>query len=157
MTKLAAPLIVAAHVAHLPTLDGWTADDAAGRPAVRVFEGGVPTREDVRRWVTVGYLSGADGPAVHLEPAHTQGQNREAGSVTCELAVAAPDIATARTAAFDLLAPWSAWLAGDGTMGGRLLPGSSARLIADVDLATTRAGATARATVTITYTALTYG
>jgi hypothetical protein len=161
VTRLAAPLIIAAHVAKLPTLDGWGADDP--RPATRVFEGGVPTREDLRRWVTVGYVAGDDGPAVHLEPVHlAQSQNREAGSLLCELVVAAKDIATARTAVFDLLLPWSAWLSSDPTLVGAdgkpaLLPGSSLSLTADVELTTTRQGATATAVVTIAYTAVTYG
>jgi hypothetical protein len=161
MTKLAAPLIIAAHVAHLPTLAGWDAAD--DRPAVRVFEGGVTTREDLRRWLTVGYVSGDDGPAVHLEPTHdAQSQNRESGTVHSELVVAAADIATARTAVFDLLRPWSGWIAADPTLrdpGGQatLLPGSTLTLTADVVLSTTRSGATASAVVTITYSAVTYG
>jgi hypothetical protein len=162
MTRLAAPLIIAAHVDRLPTLDGWGAD--GGRPAVRVFEGGVPTREDLRRWCTVGYVAGDEGPAVHLEPVHdAQNQNREAGSIACQLVAAAADFGAARTALFDLLLPWSGWLSADPTLRGdpdqapRLLPGSSLSLVADVGSATTRAGATASAVVTITYTAVSYG
>jgi hypothetical protein len=161
MTRLAAPLIIAAHVDRLPTLDGWGAD--GGRPAVRVFEGGVPTREDLRRWCTVGYVAGDEGPAVHLEPVHdAQNQNREGGSITCQLIAAAPDVAAARTAVFDLLLPWSGWLSADPLLRdadgrARLMAGSSLSLAVDVVLATTRSGATASAVVTITYTAVSYG
>jgi hypothetical protein len=161
MTRLAAPLIIDAHLERLPTLEGWDAADE--RPAVRVFEGAREQRTDLRRWLTVGYLSGDAGPAVHLEPTHdAQSQNVEAGSIGCELIVAGADVATARAAAFDLLAPWSGWLQRESTLPNsegqaRLLPGSALSLIADVLLATTRAGATATAVVTITYTAMTYG
>jgi hypothetical protein len=159
--KLAAPLIIAAHVAKLPTLPGWTGD--GDRPAVTVYEGARTDRSDTRRYVTVGFVSGDDGPAVHSEPETTsQGQNREAGSIASNLVVTGPDVATARGAAFDLLASWAAWLATDRTMpdaGGQaqLLPQSTASLVFDVVLTTTRAGATASAIVTVTYTAHTYG
>jgi len=159
--KLAAPAIIGAIVAKLPTLEGW---DAAGtRPATTVFEGAKTSRDDSRRWATVGYVSSEDGAAVHLEPVHlAQSQNREAGSIGCELIVTAANIATARTAAFELLLPWSVWLSRDPTLTGpdgkpALLAGSSLSLAADVVLTTTRAGATASAVVTITYTAVTYG
>lgn len=161
MTLLAAPVIVAAHAAHLPTLEGWGSD--GDRPAVLVFEGPSPRRDDLRRWCTIGYLSGDDGPAVHLEPTHdAQRQNREAGSIACGLVVAAPDVPAARAAVFDLLTPWSGWLQSDPTLRDvdgqpRLLPGSSLSLVVDVANVTTRAGATASAVVTITYTARTYG
>jgi hypothetical protein len=161
MTRLAAPLIIDAHLLTLPTLTGWGAD--GDRPPVRVFQGGVPTREDLRRWCTVGYVAGDEGPAVHLEPAHdAQNQNREAGNISCQLAAAAADFGAARTALFDLLLPWSGWLSADPTLrdadqAPRLLPGSTLSLAADVVLATTRAGATASAVVTITYTAVSYG
>lgn len=161
MSRIAAPLIIDAHLERLPLLEGWGAD--GDRPAVRVFEGAREVRADVRRWVTVGYLSGDAGPAVHLEPVHdAQSQNREAGSIGCELIIGAADVATARQAAFDLLAPWSGWLQREPTLpdaGGtaRLMPGSSLSLVGDVLLATTRQGATATAVVTITYNAVTYG
>jgi hypothetical protein len=162
MTRLAAPLIIDAHMLTLPTLTGWGRD--GHRPPVRVFQSGVPTREDLRRWCTVGYVAGDEGPAVHLEPVHdAQNQNREAGSIACQLVAAAADFGAARTALFDLLLPWSAWLSADPTLRGdpdqapRLLPGSSLSLVADVASATTRAGATASAVVTITYTAVSYG
>jgi hypothetical protein len=161
MTRLAAPLIIAAHVAHLPTLDGWNAAD--DRPAVRVYEGGRPDRSDARRWVTVGYVAADDGPAVHLEPTHDrQSQNREVGTILCELIVAAADVSTARAAVFELLLPWSGWIATDPTLRdpdgqAMLLPGSALTLAADVTLTTTRGGATASAVVTITYSAVTYG
>jgi hypothetical protein len=154
--KLAAPLIIAAHVAQLPTLPGWGAD--GDRPAVVVYEGAATRRDDVRRYVTVGYVAGDDGPAVHTEPVTSgQGQNREAGSIASNLVVTGPDIAAARGAAFDLVASWAQWLAADRTLGGQLLPTSTASLVFDVVLSTTRAGATASTTVTVTYTADTYG
>lgn len=161
MTKLAAPLILAAHVQTLPTLPGWGAD--GDRPAVAVHEGARLDRGDVRRWVTVGYVSGDDGPAVHLEPTHDrQSQNIEAGTIACELVVAGPDVATARGAVFDLLAAWSGWLSESPTLpdaGGqaRLMVGSALTLVADVVNRPTRAGATATALVSITYRATTYG
>jgi hypothetical protein len=159
--KLAAPLIIAAHVAHLPTLPGWTGDGT--RPAVAVYEGQRLDRGDGGRYVTVGYVAGDDGPAVHTEPETTgQGQNAEAGSIACNLVVTAPDVAGARAAAFDLIASWAQWLATNPTMPdgngqAQLLPTSRAALVFDVVLTTTRAGATASAVVTITYTAHTYG
>jgi len=156
---LAAPLIIAAHLATLPTLDGWSADDPTGRPAVQVFDGPRLDRGDMRRWCTVGFVPGADGPAVHLEPeTNGQRQNLEVGSVDCSLVVAAADVPTARTAVFDLLAAWSQWLSTDRTLTGRLLAGSTTTLGGvDVALATTRAGGTASAVVTVTYQARTYG
>lgn len=159
--KLAAPLIIAAHVANLPTLEGWGAD--GDRPAVVVYEGAATRRDDVRRYCTVGYVAGDDGPAVHTEPQSVgQGQTREAGSIASNLVVTGPDVATARAAAFDLIAAWAQWLATDRTMpdgGGQaqLLPTSTASLVFDVVLTTTRAGATASAVVTVTYNAHTYG
>jgi hypothetical protein len=158
--KLAAPLIIAAHVATLPTLPGWGAD--GDRPAVKVFEGQRLDRGDVRRYCTVGYVSGDTGPAVHAEPVTTgQGQNAEAGSIACNLVVTAKDVAAARAAAFDLLASWAQWLATDRTMpaGGQaqLLGTSQASLLFDVVLTTTRGGATASTLVTVTYNAHTYG
>lgn len=161
MTRLAAPVIVAAHLQHLPTLPGW--DAAEGRPAVAVYDGPRPDRADVRRWVTVGYLTGEDAPSVHLEPRHTaQSQNVEAGSIGCELIVAGPTIGEARAALFDLLTPWSGWLQNEPTLPdeqgrARLMAGSQLSLVVDVVNRPTRAGATAVAVVTITYTATTYG
>jgi hypothetical protein len=159
--KLAAPLIIASHVANLPQLDGWGADGE--RPAVAVYEGARLDRGDVRRWCTVGYVAGLDGPAVHAEPVTTgQGQNAEAGSIACALTVTDRDVAAARSAVFDLLESWAQWLSTARTMpdaGGQaqLLGTSTAQLVFDIELTTTRAGATASATVTITYTAHTYG
>jgi hypothetical protein len=152
--KLAAPLYVAAHVAHLPTLAGWD--------TVTVYEGGRLDRGDIRRWATIGYVAGDDGPAVHVEPdTAAQGQTVEGGSIACNLVVIADDIPAARAAVFDLLAPWGQWLADDRTLAAalgqaELLPQSVASLVFDVALTTTRA-ATASAVVTITYTAHTYG
>lgn len=159
--RLAAPLIIAAHVAKLPTLPGWGAD--GDRPAVTVYEGQRLDRGDTRRYCTVGYVAGDDGPAVHTEPIRTgQGQNVEGGSIASNLVVAARDVATARAAAFDLIESWAQWLADDRTMPdangqAQLLPTSTASLVFDVVLSTTRAGATASAIVTVAYTAHTYG
>jgi hypothetical protein len=159
--KLAAPLLIAAHVAHLPTLEGWRAD--GDRPAVTVYEGARTDRADVGRYCTVGYVAGDDGPAVHSEPVRvSQGQNAEGGSFASNLVVTGHDVATARAAAFDLIAAWAEWLASDRTMPdangqAQLLPTSTASLLFDVVLSTTRAGATASAIVTVTYTAHTYG
>lgn len=150
MTTLAAPAIIAAHVADLPGLDAW-----AGVP---VYEGAAPRRDDVREWATIGYVAGDTGPTVTLEPIPAaQGQqNRETGTITCQITAAAADVPAARARIFDLLADWAAWLVADRTLGGRLLP-SEVHLSADVTIPTTRAGATADAIVTITYTATTYG
>jgi hypothetical protein len=154
--KLAAPLILAAHASTLPTLDGWGAD--GDRPAVAVYEGAALRRDDVDQYVTVGYVAGADGPTLALEPVPSgQGQTREAGTVACQLIVGGPDVPTARARVFDLLEPWAQWLATDRTLGGVLLSSTDLHLSADVALATTRAGATANAVVTITYAATTYG
>jgi hypothetical protein len=159
--RLAAPLIIAAHVAKLPTLEGWAAD--GDRPRVVVYEGAATKRDDVRRYCTVGYVAGDDGPAVHSEPVRTsQEQNTEGGSIASNLVVTGPNVATARTAAFDLISAWADWLAADRTMPdangqAQLLPTSTASLIFDVVLTTTRAGATASAIVTVTYNAHTYG
>lgn len=159
--KLAAPLIIAAHVANLPTLPGWGAD--GDRPAVTVYEGSRTDRSDTRRYCTVGFVAGDDGPAVHTEPVTSgQGQNREAGSITSNLVVAERDVATARAAVFELVESWAQWLATDRTMPdangqAQLLPTSTASLVFDVVLTTTRAGATASAIVTVTYIAHTYG
>jgi hypothetical protein len=147
--KLAAPLIIGANVAKLPTLDGWS--------AVAVYEGAALRRDDVREWCTVGHVGGADGPVVTLEPVPTsQGQASEAGTIVSELVVAAADVATARARVFALLAPWAAWLARDRTLDGALLSTSDLHLSADVALATVARGATASAVVTITYAATTY-
>jgi hypothetical protein len=122
-----------------------------------VYEGAALRRDDVREWCTVGHVAGADGPTVSLEPAPaTQGQTREAGTIASQVMVAAGDVATARGRVFDLLTPWAGWLAADSTLGGQLLKGSDLNLAVDVQLATTRAGATANAVVTITYTTITY-
>lgn len=159
--KSAAPRYLAAHAAHLPTLPGWGAD--GDRPAVTVYEGARPDRGDVRRWVTLGYIGGDAGPAVHLEPVPgAQSQAQEAGTIGCSLVVAAADVPTARGAVFGLVESWAAWLAADATLQqatgqAQLLSDSTARLIVDVALTTTRAGATASALVVITYTATTYG
>ena len=147
--KLAAPLIIGAHVDVLPTLPGWD--------GVTVLEGAPLQRDELREYATVGYVAGADGPVVSLEPTPaTQGQAREAGTVTSQLIVAAADVAAARARVFALLAAWAQWLAADSTLGGQLLKGSDLHLAVDVALATTRGGATANAVVTITYTATTY-
>ena len=147
--KLAAPLIVGAHVDVLPSLPGWS--------GVAVLEGAPLRRDDLREYATVGYVAGADGPTLALEPVPaSQGQTREAGTVASQLIVAAADVATARTRVFALLASWAQWLADDQTLGGALLKGSDLHLAVDVALATTRAGATANAVVTITYAATTY-
>jgi hypothetical protein len=155
--KLAAPAIIAAHVATLPTLTSWAAAD--GRPAVSVYEGAALRRDDVREWVTVGFVAGVTEPTVQFEPVPAaQGQqNREAGTVLSQLVTAQADVPTARDRVFALLADWVGWLGGDRTLGGSLQQGSQAHLLADVTLATTRAGATASAVVTVTYTAVTYG
>jgi hypothetical protein len=153
--KLAAPLVIAAHMETLPTLPGWD--------TVAVFEGAFTRRDDIPRWATVGYVPNADGPAVHAEPVPDgQGQNHEEGTVACSMVVTGADVPAARAASFDLLAAWGQWLATDRTLTGaggqaRLLAGSTAHLIADLALTTTRAGGTASALVMITYTARTYG
>lgn len=153
--RLAAPLVIAAHVETLPTLPGWD--------TVNVFEGAFTRSDDMPRWATVGYVPKADGPAVHFEPVSDgQGQNHEEGTIACSLIVTGADVPAVRTSSTDLLAAWAQWLATDRTMTGaggqaRLLAGSAAHLIADVALTTTRAGGTASALVTITYTARTYG
>jgi hypothetical protein len=150
VTVLASPLIIAAHVAVLPTLTGW-----AGVP---VYEGAALRRDDVDEYLTVGYVAGADDPQVSLEVVpHADGTTREAGTLACQLITAQADVATARARVFDLVAPWSAWLLRDRTLGGVLLPQSTAHLLVDVALATTRSGATANALVTVTYQATTYG
>lgn len=155
MTVLAAPAIIAAHATKLPTLAGWGA--AGARPAVAVFEGAAVRRDDVREWLTIGYVADADDPTVSLEPVpDAQGQTREAGTIVSQLIVGGADVATARARVFELVAPWAAWLVADRTLGGALLPNSQTRLTADVALATTRAGATGNALVTVTYTATTY-
>lgn len=156
MIRLAAPAIVAAHVAALPTLAGW---GAAGGFPVRVFEGAPLTREGLRRWCTVGFVLGDDAAdVVHLEPVVTaQQQTREAGSISSNLVVAAADVAAARAAIFPLLAAWAVWLRADAVGAAGLLPGSQLTLAADVTLTTTRAGGTANAVVTTSYTATTYG
>jgi hypothetical protein len=150
VTRLAAPLILAAHVATLPTLDGWG--------GVAVYEGAALRGDDVREWVTVGHVAGGDDPAISFEPTSDgQAQNREAGTINSQLIVAAPDVATARGRAADLLGAWVGWLAADRTLQARLLAGSEVRVGIDLALVTTRSGATANALVTITYTATTYG
>lgn len=152
---IAAPLVIAAHVETLPTLPGWE--------TVNVFEGAFTRRDDQRRWATIGYVPGDDGPAINLSPVSDgQNRNREEGSVGCSLVVAAADIPAARGAVFDLLSAWAQWLATDRTLAGtsgqaRVLAGSTAGLSVDVTLNPTRAGATASAVVTVTYTATTYG
>jgi hypothetical protein len=159
--KLAAPLVIAAHMETLSTLPGWAA--GGGVPAVAVFDGAFTRRDDMTRWATVGYVQNADGPAITLEPVFDgQGRNREEGTIACSLVVADVDVPAARSAVFGLLAAWAQWLATDRTLTGtggqaRLLPGSDTHLVADVVLTTTRAGATASALVTVTYTATTYG
>jgi hypothetical protein len=156
VTVLAAPLIIAAHVAKLPTLPGWIA--GADRPAVPVYEGAALRRDDLREWVTLGFVAGQDGPALSFEAISTaQNSTRDVGSITCQLVTARADVAAARARVFELLTPWSAWITTDRTLGGTLTAGSELHLAVDVALATTRAGATANALVTITYTALTYG
>jgi len=153
--KLAAPLYIAAHVAHLPALPGWG--------EVRVFDGPRGDRGDVRAWVTVGYVSGADGPAVHVEPAAAgQEQTQESGSIASNLVVAGPDVAAARAAVFELLEAWAQWLADDRTLAAALgsaalLTNSTAEIVVDVLIDPTRSGATASAIVRTTYTATTYG
>jgi predicted deacylase len=156
VTVLAAPLIIAAHVAKLPTLPGWVA--SGNRPAVAVYEGAALRRDAIREWCTVGFVAGQADPALSFEAIATaQNTTREAGSIVCQLVTAADDVATARTRVFELLAPWLGWITLDRTLGGKLTAGSEIHLAVDVALATTRAGATANALVTITYTALTYG
>jgi hypothetical protein len=147
--KLAAPAIIAAHTATLPTLAGW-----AGVP---VYEGAALRRDDVTEFATIGYVAGAADPAVSVQPvlAAQGSQNRETGSVLCQVVTAQADVAAARARVFDLLAPWAAWLAADRTLGGAL-QSSELTLSADVTLAATRAGGTGNAIVTITYTASTY-
>jgi hypothetical protein len=152
--KLAAPLILAAHAATLPTLDGW------GK--VAVFEGAAVRGYDVTEWVTLGYVAGADGPTISLEPAPAgQSQTREAGTIACQLISAGPDVPAVRGRVFDLITSWSSWLAADRTLvvdgKAQLLSTTDLHLSVDLALATTRAGATGSATVTITYAAITYG
>jgi hypothetical protein len=150
VTILAAPLILAAHAATLPTLPGWD--------GVRVYEGAVMRRDDLQEWVSVGFVADQDSPTISLEPVpNAQGENREAGEVVCQLLTARRDVPTARARVFELLAPWAAWLVADRTLGGVLLAGSELHLRASVALATTRNGATGDALVTITYSATTYG
>jgi hypothetical protein len=148
--KLAAPLILAAHAATLPTLDGWD--------GVAVYEGAAVRGDDVTEWVTLGYVAGVDGPTISLEPAPAgQSQTREAGTIACQLISAGPDVPTVRGRVFDLIASWSSWLAADRDLGGVLLSTTDLHLSVDLALATTRAGATGNATVSITYAATTYG
>lgn len=161
--KLAAPLIIAAHVQRLPSLPAWAAVDG-GRPGVAVYEGAALRRDDVREWITVGFVAGAAEPTISLEPvpAAQGAQNREAGTIVSQLVVAAADVATARGRVFDLIGEWTAWLIGDRTLAddagnGRLLGNSDVHVRADVTLATTRNGATGNALVTVTYSAATYG
>lgn len=156
MTRLAAPLILAAHVAKLPTLSRWGTVD--GRPAVAVYEGAALRRDDVREYVTLGHVAGGDDPTVSFEPVpNAQNQLREAGTIVSQLIVGAADVATARDRVTALLEPWVGWLGDDRTLGGRLLPGSMLSTTIDLALATVTRGATANALVTITYTATTYG
>jgi hypothetical protein len=150
MTRLAAPLILAAHAATLPTLDGWD--------GVAVYEGAALRRDDVQRYLTLGYVAGSEDPTIALEPVpRTDRTTRESGTILSQLVVGDVDVPAARAAVFALLGPWAGWLLGDRTLGGALSPDSEAHLSADVALVTTRAGATANALVTITYTATTYG
>ena len=156
MTKLAAPLILAAHAEVLPTLAGWGA--AEGRPAVLVIEGAPLRRDDPREYLTLGYVPDADAATVAFEPVpNAQAQSREAGTIVSQLVSAQADVATARDRVGVLVGSWVGWLAGDRTLGGRVLPGSEVHVAVDLALVTTRSGATATAIVTITYTAVTYG
>jgi hypothetical protein len=150
VTRLAAPLILAAHVDTLPTLPGWA--------GVAVYEGAALRRDDVTEYLTIGYVAGAADATVSFEPMPTaQGQLREAGTIASQLIVGAADVATARARVTDLLEPWVEWLGSSRTLGGRLLPESQLSVTIDLARATTRAGAPANALVTITYTATTYG
>ncbi len=156
MTRYAAPLIIAAHVATLPTLPGWGADGE--RRAVPVYEGAALRRDDVDEYVTVGYVAGLDDPQVASEVVpRADGTTADVGQVVCQLVTAQGDVAAARARVFDLVEPWSDWLLRDRTLGGVLLPQSTAHLLLDVALATTRSGATANALVTVQYRATTYG
>jgi hypothetical protein len=150
VTVLAAPLILAAHAATLPTLEGWG--------GVAVYEGAALRRDDVSEYVTLGYIAGAVDPTISLEPVpRPDGQTTEVGTIASQLITAQADVATARSRLFDLIAPWSAWLVRDRTLGRVLLGNSELHLSVDVALATTRSGATGNGLVTITYTATTYG
>ena len=122
MTVLAAPLVIAAHVEHLPNLPGWG--------GVAVFDGAAVTRGDTREWVTVGYVPDADSSLSFEAVPTAQNTTTETGTVDCQLVVAADDIAAARARALGLIAAWSQWLVTDRTLRGssgeaRLLPGSS--------------------------------
>lgn len=150
MTRLAAPLIIAAHVATLPTLTGWS--------AVVVTDGPRVSRDHLDRYATIGYIPGDDGPSLHLEPRPgAQQQTTEAGSIACALVVRGDDVPSARATLLDLLVPWADWLRADATLGGVLLAGSVLTLAADVTPSVPRGGGAASAVVSISYTATTYG
>lgn len=156
MSKLAAPLIIAAHLVKLPTLPAFAANGT--RDAVVVGDGPLLRDDDPAEWLTLGYVStSASGPATSFEAVtDAQGSTRDAGSFTSELLVAAGDMPAARARTFALLQEWQQWLGTDRTLGGAVTSGE-AHLRVDVTLDTTPGGARTISLVTVTYRATTYG
>lgn len=157
MSKLAAPLIIAAHLGKLPTLPAWQAVNGT-RDAVVIGDGPLLRADDPAEWLSVGYVStGGGAPATTFEAVtDAQGSTRDAGSVSSELVVAAADVPTARARTFALLQEWQQWLSTDRTIGGAVTSGE-AHLLVDVALDVTRGGGRAISVVTVTYRATTYG
>ena len=154
MTKLAAPLIIAAHAAKLPTLTPW--QPTGNRAAVVIAEGPVSRRDDVPEWLSLGYVSNADAATSFEAVSDAQGSTRDAGSITSQLVVAAADVPTARARTFELLEAWQQWLHTDRTLAGAVTQ-FDGHLLADVAFDTTRGGGRAITTVSVSYRAITYG
>jgi hypothetical protein len=120
-----------------------------------VFDGPVPTGDDPARYLSVGWQ-----PSVEDATAGSFTQERgqdgftatEAGDVLCEIAAVTGDSVVPD--AFDIADAVTAWAHGDRTLGGALHAAATTSVAVEVLEAQTRAGATQRLLLTLSYTSL---
>lgn len=139
------PSVRAALAASMPNVVG---------PSVRVYDGPVVTGETPAAYLTVGHTPSSDDESAgsFSQDVGPDGFSAiESGTVVAELAAVTgsttiPDV----FATFDAIA---AYVQGDMTLGGTLLPGSTLTVSVDVEQSQTTSGAVHRLLLTFAYTA----
>lgn len=141
---LAWPLVRAHIAAALPSV----------LPGVTVYDGPVVTGENPPAYLTIAAQpsGGGDGAGSFSQDVGPDGYSAvESGTVACELAAATGSTTVPNVfATFDAIA---AFVQGDMTLGGTLLPGSTLTVSADVEQSQTTSGAVQRLLLTFAYTA----
>ena len=140
------PQVVAAIVAKLPTLDGWS--------GVAVFDGEPVTGDNPSDYVTVGHVPGEDFAGSYEQATPTAWAVEESGTVRSRLVSTGGDVdlTTRRTRAFALVDAWEAWVVSDPTLG-VLEPSSTASLSVDVEPVQDSSGSAVGLIVTVSYLA----